>query len=170
MINKFKTSAVFALLCSSLCFAEHAIPNPLIDAKSFLRIARESQEPREKTRLTEAAFLAAMQSGEYILLDARSAQNYSLRHIKGAVNLPFTEFTSAALAKVIPTLETKILIYCNNNFIGSPDAFASKAPAAALNLSTQVALRTYGYTKLFELAPLLNVDQTLLPFDGTEIR
>ena len=61
-------------------------------------------------------------------------------------------------------------IYCNNNFEGNPVAFASKAPSASLNISTYTSLRSYGYTNIFELGPLLNVRTTAIPFAGTELK
>lgn len=144
-------------------------PNPLIDPAEFQRIVNESADAREHGRLDEHAFLQAMREPGMVLLDARSAANFKLRHIRGAVNLPFTEFTEETLARVIPTKDTRVLIYCNNNFLGSPAAFASKRPAASLNLSTQASLRAYGYHRIHELAPLLDVHNTRLPFEGTEV-
>lgn len=76
------------------------------------------------------------------------------------MSLPFTDFTAAALARVIPTKETRILIYCNNNFVGDESAFAEKAIRASLNLSTWVALHTYGYDNVYELGPRLDVKTT----------
>jgi hypothetical protein len=86
------------------------------------------------------------------------------------VNLPFTDFTAETLAKVIPKRGTKILIYCNNNFLGSRISFASKAAPASLNISTYTSLRVYGYTNIFELGPLLAVGTTQIPFAGTEVK
>lgn len=146
------------------------IPNRLIDYKEFQKIVITSAAERESHRLTESQFIAAMDSTNAVLLDARSASKYVLRHIRGAVNLPFTEFTANSLANIIPTRATKILIYCNNNFEGSPLAFASKAPAASLNVSTYTSLRAYGYTNIFELGPLLNIRTTAIPFEGAEIK
>ncbi len=95
---------------------------------------------------------------------------YGLRHIKGAVNLPFTDFTAASLAGVLPAKDVKILIYCNNNFLGSPVAFASKIAPASLNLSTYTSLKAYGYDNIYELGPLLDVAKTKIPFEGTEVK
>ncbi len=106
---------------------------------------------------------------DVILLDARSESRYKLRYIQGAINLPFTEFTKESLAQIIPNFDTKILIDCNNNFEGSPQAFAAKYPGASLNLSTFVSLKVYGYTNIYELGPLLDVEKTKLPFEGSEI-
>ena len=145
------------------------IPNELIDYPQYLRIAREVQPVREKHRLTEEQFAAMAAEPGTIVLDARSADKFKLRHIKGAVSLPFTDFTAESLAKVIPEKATRILIYCNNNFRGAPVSLASKAAPASLNISTYVALATYGYSNVFELGPLLDVKTTRLAFEGSEV-
>ncbi len=145
------------------------IENPNIDYDGFARIVIESAEDRDQKRLTEKEFHTAITSGEYILLDARSERTFKMRHIKGAVNLPFTEFSQETLAKVIPGEGAKILIYCNNNFAGSPEAMFSKSIRASLNLSTQASLRAYGYENIYELGPFLDVNNTILPFAGTEV-
>ncbi len=158
------------LFCSiGSVLAADQIPNPLIDYKEFQKIVAVSAGERESHRLTEPQFIAAMADKSAVLLDARSASKYGLRHIRGAVSLPFTDFTADTLAKAIPAKGTKILIYCNNNFEGSPVSFASKMPSASLNISTYTSLRSYGYTNIFELGPLLNVRTTAIPFAGTEL-
>ncbi|WP_025179298.1 rhodanese-like domain-containing protein [Leptospira kirschneri] len=148
----------------------NSIPNRLIDYRKFQNIVNSSAEEREVKRLTEEDFLKMIQDEEVVLLDARSESRYKLRHIKGAISLPFTEFTKESLSKIIPNMNSKILIYCNNNFTGSPEAFASKAPAASLNLSTFISLKVYGYKNIYELGPLLSVDSTKLTFEGTEVQ
>lgn len=91
------------------------------------------------------------------------------RYGRDAVSVPFTDFTAEALAKVIPTKTTRVLIYCNNNFVNEPAAFPSKLPAASLNISTYIALATYGYTNVYELGPVLDVKSTTLPFTGMAV-
>ena len=150
--------------------AGEQIPNRLIDYKEFQKIVAASASERESHRLTEPQFIEAMTDEKTVVLDARSASKYELRHIHGAVSLPFTDFTAETLAKVFPAKDTKILIYCNNNFEGSPVSFASKAPSASLNISTYTSLRSYGYTNIFELGPLLDVHTTSIPFEGTEVK
>ena len=144
-------------------------PNPLIDYGQFQRIVTSSSSQHEAHRLTEVEFLARMQRPGAIVLDARTESRYRLRHIKGAVNLPFTEFTAAALANIAPDRDATILIYCNNNFLDSPQAFATKVPAASLNLSTYTSLKAYGYTHVYELGPLLRIGDTKIPFEGSEV-
>jgi hypothetical protein len=151
-------------------FADQPPANPLINYTAFEKIVVTSQGERATHRLTEREFLAAMNEKGTVLLDARSANKYLLRHIRSAINLPFTDFTAETLAAAIPDKTSKILIYCNNNFLGSPKAFASKAPGASLNLSTYTSLKAYGYDNIYELGPLLDVRKTRIPFDGTEVR
>jgi hypothetical protein len=167
---KTKTLFITLFVSTSSILVAQQIPNRLIDYKGFQIIVAESASERESHRLTEPQFIAAMAEKEVVLLDARTASKYELRHIRGAVNLQFTDFTADSLAKVIPTKGTKILIYCNNNFENSPRAFASKAPSASLNISTYTSLKSYGYTNIYELGPLLDVHSTAIPFDGTEVK
>ena len=133
-------TGIIILLVSTQLWAND-MKNPLIDYIQFEKDVRTMAQDRENKRLNEADFIAAIESGNYILLDARSERAYKLRHIKGAINLPFTEFAESTLANVIPNKNTAILIYCNNNFLGSQDAFISKNAGASLNLSTQASLR-----------------------------
>src|SRR5260370_176274 len=95
------------------------IPNELIDYPKYLQIARDVAPLRAKRRLTEEQFAAMAAEPGTVVLDARSADKFRLRHIKGAVSLPFTDFTEESLAKVLPARTTRVLIYCNNNFRGA---------------------------------------------------
>jgi rhodanese-related sulfurtransferase len=164
-----KTILVSLLLVVPMAQAAEPIRNPLIDYTQFRKIAAEVQPVRERRRVTEEQFAALAAEPGTILLDARSRDKYSLRHIRGAVSLPFTDFTADALAGVIPSKTTRILIYCNNNFRGAPVSLASKSAPASLNISTYIALATYGYTHVYELGPLLDVKTTKLPFEGSEV-
>ena len=47
------------------------------------------------------------------------------------------------------------------------EAFLSKGPTASLNLSTYVTLFGYGYTNVYELAPLLDPAKTKLALVST---
>ena len=97
-----------------------SIPNPQIDYDRFLQLAVSTTATRESNRLTEEQFLTAAKEPGTIVLDARSADKYALRHIKGAISLPFTDFTAESLAKVIPSKTTKVLIYCKQQLHGQP--------------------------------------------------
>lgn len=163
-------TAVAAISPEPTTSLRSVIPNRLIDYPGFQKIVVTSAAEREKRRLTEEEFLAEMAKPNVVVLDARTDRRFTQRHIRGAVNLPFTEFTEATLAATIPSKDTKVLIYCNNNFLGSPVAFASKMAPASLNLSTYTSLKAYGYTNVWELGPLLDVRTSRIPFVGSEMR
>jgi rhodanese-related sulfurtransferase len=143
--------------------AAEPIPNPKIDAEGFLRVTHEAMAARETHRLTEAQFLAMAAEPGTVVLDARSRDRYALLHVRGAINLPFTDMTIESMRRVLPDPKAKILIYCNNNFENDEIAFATKAAPAALNLSTFVSLYTYGYRNVYELGPMLDVKRTRIP-------
>jgi len=126
-----------------------------------------------------------------IILDSRSTFRFERIHVKGARHLAFTDFTQNNLAKIIPNPETKILIYCNNNFDGNQKDFASKialprpkpanAVAAqfaaqakplmmALNIPTYVNLYGYGYRNVYELHELVKVSDPRITFEGTIVK
>ena len=100
-----------------------------------------------------------------IVLDARSKEKYEELHVKGAINLSFPDITIESLKTILPDKEAQILIYCNNNFRGAEMPFPSKLPTASLNLSTYIALYTYGYRNVYELAPLIDLNQSKLEFE-----
>ncbi|MEN3940016.1 rhodanese-like domain-containing protein [Prosthecobacter sp. SYSU 5D2] len=171
-----KTHLIAAAFCSVLAvtMAEPptipVIPNRMISFSGFQENVLAVEGQRESHRLTEDQFLQMMQRPGVVMLDARSAAKFALRHIRGAVNLSLPDFNEADLAKVIPRKDTTVLIYCNNNFENSPVSFISKSFSTALNLHTLVSLQGYGYTHVYELGPLLDVNTTRLPFEGSEVQ
>jgi len=144
-------------------------PNPKIDQARFVALVQETAAQRQEHRVSEDRFLAMASEPGTIILDARSKDKYDNIHIKDALHLAFTDFTDDALAKVIPDKNTRILIYCNNNFLGEPVNFASKREEVALNSQTFINLHAYGYTNVFELGPLLSVQTTRIPFEGKSV-
>jgi hypothetical protein len=139
--------------------------NPAIDMAAHLRVSAEAARHRRTRRVSEKDFLRMSREPGTVVLDARSAERYDELHVAGAVNLSFPDFTEAALKELFPSKDTRILIYCNNNFREVP-AFPTKAVSASLNLSTFIALYDYGYRNVYELAPLLDVQTSKLPFAG----
>jgi hypothetical protein len=137
-----------------------SIINPNIDMLGYLKVASEAANHRESRRLTEDQFIAMSHEPGTIVLDARSHEKYNALHIKDAINLSFPDITVESLNRVLPNKRARILIYCNNNFAGEQNAFPTKMATASLNLSTYIALYTYGYRNVYELGPLLDVDKT----------
>jgi hypothetical protein len=147
-------------------------------------------EPHRATRLVDfATFLKKSKEPNVIILDSRSAFRFDRIHLKGAKHLAFTDFTQDNLAKVIPSFDTTILIYCNNNFDGDEVDFASKVAMPgpppgrlgsqmraqekpkmmALNIPTYVNLFGYGYQNVFELDELVDVKDPRVVFEGSLI-
>ena len=146
-------------------------------------------EPHRASRLIDLnTFLKMSKEEGVILLDSRSDFRFDRIHLNGAKHLAFTDFTQDNLAKVIPTFETKILIYCNNNFEGNQRDFATKVagprPVAdkgaaaqfaaqakplmmALNIPTYVNLYGYGYHNVYELHELVKVNDPRITFEGS---
>ena len=141
------------------------IPNERIDMAAYLRVAEEAALYREARRVTEDEFLRLAGQPGAIILDARSSEKFRELHIKGAINLSFPDIAVESLKQAIPDPNTPILIYCNNNFRDAEGPFPSKLPSASLNLSTFIALYSYGYRNIWELGPLLEVKSSNLPFE-----
>ncbi len=140
------------------------IANPAIDMQGYLRVAAEAAEHRESRRLTEADFIRMSREPGTVILDARSRGKYLELHIKDAINLSFSDITVDSLERTLPDKNTRILIYCNNNFVGAQAAFPTKIAVASLNLSTYIALYSYGYRNVYELGPLLDIKTSKLDF------
>jgi hypothetical protein len=145
------------------------IPNPAIDMPGFLSTAEAAAEHRRTHRVGEEEFLRLRAEPGTLVLDARSAARYAQLHVEGAVNLSFPDITVDSLAALAPDKNTRILIYCNNNFSGAPEPFPTKMASASLNLSTFIALYDYGYRNVYELEPLLDVRNSRLPFAGSAL-
>jgi phage shock protein E len=165
---KLRATLVIATIAFALnALAEDPIANPAIDMEGHLRIAAEAAKHRQSRRLTEDQFIGMMRDEDTIVLDARSRDKYDELHIAGAINLPFPDITVASLAQLLPDKNTRVLIYCNNNFVNAEKAFPSKTSRSSLNVSTYITLYDYGYRNVYELGPLLDARTTRILFEGT---
>jgi hypothetical protein len=161
------------ILCAeTIVFAqkEAGIANPAIDMQGYLRAAAEAAEHRESRRLSEEDFIRMSREPGTVILDARSGEKYNELHIKDAINLSFPDITVESLNSTLPDKNTRILIYCNNNFVGAEKAFPTKAPVASLNISTYISLYSYGYRNVYELGPLLDIKTSKLDFVSATTR
>lgn len=143
---------------------KQGIANPNIDIRGYLKMAEEAAAYRESHRVTEDEFIQMSREPGTVILDARSKQKYDTLHIKGAINLSFPDITVESLDRVLPAKHTRILIYCNNNFVGDQQAFPTKMVTASLNVPTYITLYTYGYRNVYELGPLLDINKSKLEF------
>lgn len=130
--------------------------NPQIDFAGFVQLSEDVQSYREGRLLGFDQFRSMAVKPGTLILDARSASAYREGHIKGAVNLPFTDFTAATLASTIGDKDRPIVIYCNNNFANDVPPVARKAIQLALNIQTFVNLVGYGYRNVYELGEVVD--------------
>ena len=163
-------------------------PKAIVSFEDFKGLVNEV-EPYRASRLVDLnTFLKMSKEPGTIILDSRSTFRFERIHVKGAKHLAFTDFTQDALKQVIPTPQTRILIYCNNNFDGNQTDFPSKivgfsakptiSPAKqflsqqkplmmALNVPTYINLYGYGYRNVYELDELVNVKDRRITFEGS---
>lgn len=169
---------------------ERKYPQAKVSFPDFKELMEEV-EPHRAARLVDLdTFLKMSREEGVIVLDSRSDFRFERIHIKGARHLAFTDFTQENLANVIPDPDTKILIYCNNNFDGNQTDFTSKVslpfPRAdngvasqianqekprmmALNIPTYINLYGYGYRNVYELDELVRVSDPRIVFEGSEV-
>jgi phage shock protein E len=152
---------LIAAACVTSCLA-HA--NPAIDMEGYLRVSREAAQHRDTRRVSEAEFIRMSREPGTVILDARSREKFDELHVKGAINLPFPDIAIESLKATIPDRNTRILIYCNNNFANAEGPFPAKIARASLNLSTYIALYSYGYRNVYELGPLIDLDKSKFQF------
>jgi hypothetical protein len=147
----------------------YTAPNRQIDYPGFLHNAVQVGKLRLERRVSEQDFIEMSREPDTIIFDARSDSKYQMLHVQGARHLSLPDITAAELANVIPSKETRVLIYCNNNFENEPAALPTKAFTASLNLYTFNTLYSYGYTNVYELGPVIDITKSKLPFEGTKI-
>ena len=168
MESRLLVIATFVTLLAAAARGEDPrLANPAIDMPAYLRVAGEAAVHRQERRVSEEDFLRMSREPGTIVLDARSREKYDELHVKGAMSLTFPDIALATLKRAIPDKKTRILIYCNNNFKNAEAPFPTKMKSASLNLSTFIALYTYGYRNVYELAPLVDLKDSKLPFESS---
>jgi phage shock protein E len=161
------SASLTALLVPMAWGAERpSLANPAIDMAGHLRVSAEAARHRRTRRVSEAEFIRMSREPGTVVLDARSREKYEELHVKAAIHLSFPDISVESLKRLVPDKNTRILIYCNNNFSPGVSAFPTKLASASLNLSTFIALYDYGYRNVYELAPLLDLETSRLEFAG----
>lgn len=153
----------------------------LVDYDAFLKLVIEVEPHRKERLLTLEHFSEMSKQEDVLILDTRSKEMYDAKHVKGAIHLNFADFTQENLEALIPSKDTKILIYCNNNFEDDQIYFATKAYippqlktnelgiTMALNIPTYINLYGYGYRNVYELSELISVFDSRIELEGTAV-
>ena len=181
--------ALIAVLLWQAVYAQpRSYPKAKVSFDDFKSLVAEVEEHRATHLVDLNTFLAMSKEPGTIILDTRSDFRFERLHLKGSKHLSFTDFKQANLASVISRFQTRILIYCNNNFDGNQMDFASKVamPASdislksqiaskarpvmmALNIPTYINLYGYGYREVYELDELVSVRDLRVAFEGTAV-
>jgi phage shock protein E len=144
--------------------------NPQIDYRGFQRLAAEVQPYRQSRLVDWPAFSAMAARRDTLILDARSETAFAEGHIRGAVNLPLTDFTAQSLARTIGRNDRPILIYCNNNFSNNRSPVPLKLVQVALNIQTFINLYGYGSRNVRELNAVIDFNDPAVHWTGTAVR
>jgi Rhodanese-like domain len=168
----------------------------LVDFDAYEKVAKEAKKHRATRLVNVNEFLKMSKEEGTIILDTRSDEMYKAKHVKGAIHLNFSDFNAESLSKLIPDNNTRILIYCNNNFDDKPTILSGKEvkpfiskmafpttkfvqPALtkmavnnqltlALNIPTYINLYGYGYQNVYELNELVSTFfDKRIEFEGT---
>ncbi|MEQ9315753.1 MAG: rhodanese-like domain-containing protein [Henriciella sp.] len=151
------TIAAF-VACGALANAQEAptAGSPEIDYPGFAAMTDDVMVYRESRLVSLDTFNEMKADEDTIILDTRSAFAFQSGHIDGAINLNFSDFTDEKLAEIIPSKDTRILIYCNNNFEDDIEPIMLKRAPLALNIPTFINLYGYGYENIYELGDLVS--------------
>lgn len=152
-----------------------------VDYDAFENLVKEVKAHRAKRLISVDDFVKYSQDKNVVILDTRSDSMYQAKHIKGAIHLNFSDFTQENLKKLIPDPDTKVLIYCNNNFDKMDDFFPTKMVITeivekdipvitlALNIPTYINLYGYGYRNVYELHELVSPFDKRIQYEGTAV-
>ncbi len=191
-------SLVLSLLLASSALAQSnkgapvkPYPRSMVSFADFKELVAEVEGFRAKRLVDLDTFLEMSRDAKTVVLDARSAFRFDRKHLAGARNLSFSDFTAENLRQLVPDPNTRILIYCNNNFDGDQVDFATKMaprfddpPRAlpesqilgnrkplmlALNVPTFINLYGYGYRNVYELGELVNINDKRVTFEGSVV-
>jgi rhodanese-related sulfurtransferase len=195
MKTKIIAASMIIIAANIVAAEETKYAKAKVSFEDFKGLVTQVEAHRAARLIDFDAFLKMSKEPNVIILDSRSEFRFERIHLKGATHLAFTDFTQDTLKKIIPSPDTKILIYCNNNFEGNQVDFTSKiakiSPVAntpggiqslnsqfsaeakplmmALNVPTYINLFGYGYQNVYELDELVNVNDPRVELEGTEV-
>lgn len=193
MISAIKKQAIAKGYNFNTVPSDLAYTKAHVDFDYFEAVTAEAKLHRSSRLVNYKTFLEYSNQPNTIILDTRSKMRYDKMHIKGAIHINFSDFTQTYLDEIIPDKNTRILIYCNNNFEQDTpliiENFATKAvyptsfqsmnsgqinsdqtaKTLALNIPTYINLFGYGYQNVYELNELVSSNRLNLELEGTDV-
>ncbi len=189
MKSKIPALAAMLLVALQTSAQVKSYPPAKVSFDDFKGLVAEVETHRASRLVDLDTFLKMSKQPGVIILDTRSTFRYKRIHVEGAKHLSFTDFTQNNLLEVIPSFDTTVLIYCNNNFEGNQIDFATKIARPqprdslsaqfaaqekplmmALNIPTYINLYGYGYRNVYELDELVNVNDPRIKFEGSIVK
>jgi len=137
MKTKIIAASLLIIAVNAVSAEEAKYAKAKVSFEDFKGLVTEVETHRASRLIDFDTFLKMSKEPNVIILDSRSAFRFERIHLKGAKHLAFTDFTQDTLRKTIPSSDTKILIYCNNNFEGNQVDFASKTAGIRPIISIQ---------------------------------
>ena len=162
-----KYSVLTIILCclTLLANAQDNSPSKKVDYKGFMELTDSLRPYRESRLISPQTFLKYSRDVKTVILDTRSKNAFDEIHVDGAIHLNFSDFTAEKLAKIIPDKETRILIYCNNNFESKLPSLQNKGVTLALNIPTFINLYGSGYKNIYELDGDIVEEESVIPLE-----
>lgn len=179
-MKKFIILFLIITSCKEPMTNTYEVPKAKVSYPDFENLVAEVKAYREARLVNLSTFIELSKAENTIILDTRSKEMYDQKHIKGAVHLNFSDFSQDNLKRVIPNLNTTVLIYCNNNFMDDSMFFVSKVAkividnkpkevSLALNIPTYINLYGYGYKNVFELSEYVSILNQKIQFEGKAV-
>ena len=127
------TNILVALLVLLSLAARADSPPVLIEIKPQDFYQRASATP--PTEISAKQLSDWLIEESVVLIDLRAKESYDAAHIRGAINLAIESLTTENLQKIVPNSDSRIVVYCANNFMPT----------------RMIALTTLGYPAIEQL-------------------
>lgn len=136
-----------SILLVQSCYAQAYPGLEVLSGQEYHERALRFEAERSKYLLNLDTLIQKLKSPEKkTIIDLRDAESYRTKHLKGAINIPIELLTKEKLDSVVPDKSSTIIIYCNNSFYPTR--------MIALTIYGYPTLRSFGYTNVYDVAPL----------------
>ncbi len=159
-LSLFATLLTLTPLSRSLSYAEDAAPTEVNKVATIRQFKDNLPKPRE-SELDLDGFLNLTRREPVVVLDVRSKEQFSARHLKKSVNLPLTELTEHTLPAVAPDKNVPIVLVCDDSF--SPKRMFS------MTLQAYPVLKANGYSTIYRLSLWSNKGQSVSPEEQEQV-
>lgn len=150
---------IFSVLLADMAMAAPQDKATLDRLNSMLRISDDDKkyfknwdkidEIRQERQIHYTKIPEILKKEDALILDVRSKEDYDCGHIKGAKNLSLTDITEKTLPQIVPSKQTKIIIYCEKTL------WANRRNIPATQISFPI-IYELGYENVYEIEPVMD--------------